>query len=288
MNKDRIKLITAMLLFGTIGLVRRYIPYSSAVTALARALIGAVLLGAVMLLRRKRIDGGAVKRQAVRLLVSGILLGANWILLFEAYRRTTVAAATVYYYMAPVFILLAAPLFLRERVTWQKILCTAAALAGVVLVSGVWTDGLAGAGGAAYGLAAAVLYAAVVLLNKKITGLTAQERTVWQLAVAAAALLPYTLLTEPASGWFWETGGFLWLLLAGVVHTGLAYTLYFGSLTGLPAQSAALISYIDPLTAVVLSVTVLHEPMTWPLAVGAVLILGGALLGEIPLRKKEI
>ena len=76
-------------------------------------------------------------------------------------------------------------------------------------------------------------------------------------------------------------------MLAGVVHTGLAYTLYFGSLTGLPAQSAALISYIDPLTAVVLSVTVLHEPMTWPLAVGAVLILGGALLGEIPLRKKE-
>ncbi|MBR7091594.1 MAG: DMT family transporter [Clostridia bacterium] len=286
MNKDRIKLITAMLLFGTIGLVRRYIPYSSALTACARALIGAVLLGAVILLRRKRVDWGAVKKQALRLSVSGVLLGINWILLFEAYRHTTVAVATVCYYMAPVCVIAVSPWILRERVPLRKWLCVLAALAGVALTAGVQPEGTLGAAGVLYGLAAAVLYAAVVLLNKKITGLAALERTMMQLAAAALTLLPYVCLTQDVTALTWEVKGVLWLLVAGAVHTALAYALYFGSMERLSAQSVALISYIDPVTAVLLSALLLREPLPWPAAVGAVLVLCAALLGELPAREK--
>lgn len=281
MRKSKFSLISAMVIFGTIGLVRRYIDLPSSFIALARAVIGTVFLLGVVILGKKKPDLAGIRKNALPLLLSGAFLGFNWVFLFESYRYTSVATATLCYYMAPILVILASPL-LKEKLSPQKLLCVAAALVGIVLVSGVADSGFdtANAPGILFGLAAAVFYACVMLLNKKIRLASAYDKTVVQLAVAAAVLLPYVLLTEDLSAAAFTPASTALLVTAGIVHTGIAYALYFGAMGHLPAQTVALYSYIDPVLAIVISAAVLGEPMTAFSAAGAVLILGAAFFGE--------
>ncbi|WBY64043.1 DMT family transporter [Thermocaproicibacter melissae] len=288
MKKDKAKLISAMTIFGTIGLVRKYIPCSSALVSFVRGFIGALFLLALRRVKKEKFDTAAIKKNVVKLLASGIALGVNWILLFEAYRYTTISVATICYYMAPVFIILTSPFFFRERITLQKGLCSAIAVCGMVFVSGVTQTGVSGLTGVFYGLGAAVLYAAVVTLNKKMVGLSASDRTILQLAISAIALLPYVLLTDDISALKMDAFSVLMLLVAGVVHTGIAYSLYFGSLRNVPAQTAALFSYIDPTVAVLISALVLKEGITAEAIVGVVMVIGAAMASEIDFKKVKI
>lgn len=281
-RKSKLSLIAAMVIFGTIGIIRRRINLPSSLIALVRAMVGTVFLLGIILFRRQKPNWAAICKNAPALILSGAALGFNWVLLFESYRYTSVATATLCYYMAPILVILVSPL-LKEKLTGGKLLCVAAALVGTVLVSGVWdTGGITGGTGIAFGLGAAALYAAVMLLNKTISLTSAYDKTIVQLAVAGLVLLPYTFLTEDVSGGLATAGSamFFWLAVAGIVHTGAAYALYFGSIRALPAQTAALYSYIDPIVAIVLSAAVLGEPMTVSAAVGAALILGAAVVSD--------
>ena len=266
---SRWMLILSMCIFSTIGIVRKYIPLASSIVALARAVIGAMFLLVVIGFRKKPVRMPAGRR--------------NWILLFESYNYTTVATATLCYYLAPILLILASPLVLDEKLTLRKGICAAAALIGMVLVSGV-TDGDVGGlqdwKGILFGLGAAVLYACVVLLNRKIDPMDAFDKTFAQLAIAAVTLLPYVFLTEELSALQIAPDGWILLAVAGVVHTGIAYSLYFKSISYLPAQTSALLSYLDPIFAVLLSVLVLKESMSIAAFIGAAMILGAAIVSE--------
>ena len=277
----RTQIILSMLIFGTIGIFRRWIPFPSGVVALARSVIGLVYLLAVRALRREPIDRAAVRKNLWRLLLPGAMLGINWICLFEAYNYTSVAAATMCYYMAPVFIILLSPLVFGERITVRKGACAAVAVFGMVLVSDVLTSGLHGAKGLAFGLVAAALYTAIVIINRTLEGISGEDRTIVQFAVSALVMLPYVLLTEDVAALRLTPAVLLLLLVVGVVHTGIAYVLYFGSIGGVSAQTAALLSYIDPVVAVLLSLLLLKEPMSVPAMIGAVLVIGAMILSEI-------
>ena len=282
------KLIASMAIFGTVGIFRRWIPLPSATVAAARGIVGALFLLALQGVRKQKLSRDGIRQNLVLLLVSGAAMGANWIALFEAYRFTTVAAATLCYYMAPVLVILLSPLLLREKLTARKGVCAAAALLGMALVSGLADGGGLGTmRGALLGLLAAALYASVVLMNKQMCPMPAIERAVVQLLVAGVVVLPYALLTGGAGTQAPGAGTLLLLAAVCIVHTGLAYALYFGSVEHLPAHTLALLSYIDPVVAVLLSALLLHEPLTILTGLGAVLILGAAAVGELPERKKE-
>ena len=276
-------LILAMVIFGTVGIFRRYLALPSSVIALGRGVIGAVCLALVLLVRRKGLRG--LKGHGGWLFVSGAMIGFNWILLFESYNHTTVAAATLCYYMAPVFIMLFSPLVLKEKWTGKKAACMALAFLGMVLVSGVIGGGTGSVRGAALALGAAVLYAGVILINKRLTSVEALLRTTVQIAAASAVLVPYVILTEDAGALSMTPASWGLLLVMGLVHTGLAYVLYFGSLKDLSAHTAAVLSYVDPVVAVLLSALLLHEPMGPIGFLGTVLVLGAAVWGEWPERK---
>lgn len=273
--------IASMLIFGTIGVLVKNIPLSSAAVALARSVIGALFLIAWTFITGKKISFAAIGKNFRYLLPAGVFLGINWILLFESYRYTTIAIATVCYYLAPVFIVLASPLVLGERLTVKKTAFSALALFGTVLVSGALESGGISFAGVAFAVGAAVLYAAIVLCNKKLDGISSNDATITQLAITAVILSVYVGVTEDFSSF--SLNGTEWSLLAvaGVVHTGLAYALYFGAVQKLDAQTAAIYSYIDPVFAVILSAVVLGEPMTLVTAVGAVLVLGSTFLSEM-------
>lgn len=279
----RLKLTLSMMIFGTIGIFRRYMAVPSGTIALFRGLIGTLFLVGMRCLRRERPDYGAMRRNLLKLLLSGVAMGFNWILLFEAYNYTSVATATLCYYFAPMFIILASPWAVGERLTSRKLICVGCALAGMVFVSGVLRAGFGGLAelrGVALSLAAAVLYASVVLLNKTMSGIEASDRTIVQLGASAVALLPYVCMVEPLTQMRLDFTSALLLLVVGVVHTGIAYALYFGSLSSISAQTAAILSYIDPVLAVLLSALLLREPMDVYTVLGAVLTLGAAIASE--------
>ena len=289
-NTARLKMIGAMVIFGTIGIFRKYIPMSSGLIAMARGLVGVLFLLLVLAIRRERLSWSAIRQNLWRLLVSGGLIGFNWILLFEAYNYTSVATATLCYYMAPIFVTLAAPIVLRERLTVRKLILPFVALFGMVLVSDILNVGVSDLGelrGIVLGLGAAALYASVILLNKKLCGISAYDRTVMQLTAAFAVLVPYVLLVEDVTATAFEPLSVGLLLVVGVLHTGIAYALYFGAMRDLSAQTVAIFSYIDPILAVLLSAFFLGEPMGAGVIAGGILILGAALAGEIRSGKKE-
>lgn len=286
----RIKLLTSMCIWGSIGLFVRNIPLPSSVIANFRGIIGLLFLLLVMGLKHLRFQGEAIRRNALYLGLSGLMLGFNWILLFEAYRYTTIAAATLCYYLAPMIVVALSPFVFGESLNGRKLLCVLAALGGMVLVSGVLEGGLpdlSQARGVLLGLAAAGLYAAIVICNKKLSGIGGTERTAIQLGISALVLLPYNLLTVQADFAALSGMALLLLLVVGVVHTGICYYLYFGCMEDLPSQTVAILAYVDPVVAVLLSALVLKEPMTVGMWLGALLIIGAAILLELPGRKRE-
>lgn len=286
--RSKLQLLGAMGIFGTIGIFVKYIPLPSATIAFVRGVLGVVFLLLTMLISRQKPAWSAIRKNLLLLLFSGAAIGINWILLFEAYRYTSVAVATVCYYLAPLFLLLLSPL-LGEQLTPKKLLCIAAAFGGMVLVSGV-TEGVALSfrqlRGVLCAVGAAIFYATVMLMNKKLTPIPAYDKTVMQLGAAALTIVPYLLLSNGFA--HADLTLLQWCLLAvvGIVHTGIAYAMYFGSMKSLPAHTIAIFSYLDPVLAVLLSALVLREPLTpWGI-VGSVLILGSALYSELPERKQ--
>lgn len=284
-----VMLTLSMLIFGTIGLVVRHIPLPSGEIALYRAVLALLLLGAYLAVTREGFGIGAVRRELPLLLLSGAAMGVNWILLFEAYRYTTISVATLSYYFAPVIVMALSPLLFRERLTAKRLICFVLSTVGLVLVIGVTElgEGSTHLTGILFGLGAAVLYATVILLNKTIKTVAGIQRTFWQFIAATAVLIPYVLCTGGVTVGNLDGGGWTALLIVGFIHTGVTYCLYFSSLKELPGHKIALLSYIDPLTAVVLSMTVLKEAVSpWQL-VGGGMILAFTLISEIEIKKPQ-
>ena len=264
--------IASMLIFGTIGIFRRSIPLPSAFLAFFRGISGGLFLLLFSRLRRRGASRRIPRRELLLLAVTGAMIGFNWMLLFEAYNHTSVAVATLCYYMQPTIVILLSPAAFRERLTGRKLACALISIVGMVLVSGAL--------GILMGLGAAALYAAVVIMNKKIREADASRRTMVQLLSAGAVMVPYLLLTGGFSGIAFTTSSLLLLLVVGILHTGVAYALYFGSMEGLAVQSIAVLSYIDPVSALLFSAIWLKEPLSLTDLIGACLIIGAALISE--------
>ena len=281
------KILTSMAIFGTVGIFVRYIPMASAGIAFCRGVLGCVFLLLLMALTGKTPNLQDMKRNGWILAISGAAIGINWILLFEAYRYTTVAIATICYYLAPAFVTLASPL-VGEKLTVKKLVCIGVALVGMVFVSGVFQGNQESSFlGVALGVGAAVFYASVILLNKKLSPIGAYDKTLCQLGAASLVVAPYILLSGGMDFGAMTTLGWIMLGIVGVVHTGIAYALYFGGIRDVNAQTAAILSYLDPVLSILLSALILRERLDGFSAAGAVLILGSAMYSEFPSRKSK-
>lgn len=287
---SKLQLTASMLVFSSIGIFVRYIPMPSSVIAFARGLIGMIFLLLVVLVTKNKLSPENIKKNLLVLVLSGAAIGFNWIFLFEAYNYTTVATATLTYYLAPFFVMLVSPFFLKEKLTLKQFVCLIGALAGMVFVSGIVQNGipeLSEIKGILFGLGAAILYATVIVLNKKLKEISAYEKTIMQLGTAAVVVLPYIFITEDLSSITFTKQSVILLFVAGIIHTGIAYTFYFNSMKDLKAQTVAIFSYIDPAVAILLSAFVLKEEMDIYGIIGAVLILGSAFVSEMNFKKAK-
>lgn len=282
----KLRNITAMLIFRTIGLFVKNIELSSSEIALTRGFIGGVTLILATIFLKKKISFEAIKNNLYLLIFSGLAVGLNWIFLFQGYKYTSISNATLSYYFAPVFVTILAPFILKEKLTLSKFLCVLMALVGMFCIVGV--DGINGGSdliGIAYGLLAAGFYASVILMNKFLKEIDSIEITVIQLISATITLLPYVLYVEGLGILSVSSVSIPYILILGIVHTGIAYLLYFSSLQGLKGQTIAVLSYIDPVFAIIISAVILKEQLGFLQIIGGVLILGSSFLSEFLNRK---
>lgn len=283
-NKQKIAkmmMCLSMVIFGTIGLFSRSIPVTSGELALYRSVLAAFLLGGYFLITGKKLPIKKIKKELVLLLLSGMAMGINWILLFEAFKHTTISIATLSYYFAPVIVTIVCPILFREKLTKKQNICFIMSTLGLVLIIG--HEGSGGSNhmlGILFGLGAAVFYAGVIILNKFIKNVEGIERTFLQFLAAIMILVPYVFFTGDLQIGTLDTKGWICLLAVGLIHTGITYCMYFSAMKELKGYEVAIVSYLDPLVAVLASVLLLGEPMTLMQILGGVLILGFTLWNE--------
>lgn len=285
-KKQEVLLIVSMFIFGTIGLFVKYIPLSSGEIALYRALLAIVVIGIYLLVTKSKLDIKSLKKSIPLLLVSGISMGINWILLFESYKYTSVSIATLSYYFAPTIVMVVSTFLFKEKLTTKQIICFIGSTIGLILITGITNTDSNNLIGILLGLGAAVFYATVILLNKFIKDVSGVNRTFLQFISSCFILVPYVLLTSGFNVLDLNLNPFIYLLIVGIVHTGVTYVLYFSSIKDLPGERIAIYSYIDPLVAILVSYVFLSETMNLIQIIGGILILFFTLFSELKIKIK--
>ncbi|MGF9601123.1 EamA family transporter [Bacillus subtilis] len=280
--KSKIQFILSMIIFGTMGLVVRYIDLSSSETALLSSSIGCLFLTFVFFMMKKTLPWKLVKANAYILLLSGIALGGNWIFLYQAYDHTTLTNATLGYYFAPVFVMILSPLVLKEQLPIKKMVCIGVAIIGMLLIvgNGISASGTEDLLGIFFGLGAAAFYAALMLLNKFIHHMGRLEITIIQLGITALLLLPYIFFTEGFGIFGLSKSSVPFIIILGIVNTGIGFWLFFSGMQKLKGQSIAMLSYVDPFVAILISALILQEQMTIVQMLGGTLLLGSTFVSE--------
>ena len=290
-KKAKIKLIITFFAFGLISLIVKYVDVPSSVICAFRGVFGALFILISFPVLKKKIDWHSIKKNLVPLVVTGAIMGFNWAVFFESYNYTSVAIATVCYYMQPIFLLVGSVLLLGEKFTLKKTACLFIAIFGMVFVTGVFNGNADPSNkplGAILGVLAGFMYAVVVLINKKMKDIPASECTMIQLAVAGTVMTIYSFITVDKTEVDFNLRTIILLLVLAIVLTGLCYTVYFDSIKKVPAQTVGILGYIDPITSVLCSAIVLKEPLGITTLIGAILILGSTFISEINFKKKEI
>lgn len=276
--------IFALLIWGTNGFFVAHISLESSQIVLMRTLIGGALLTCIVLLRGG-FDKESIRKDSIPLMLGGIALGLNWVALFGAYRLLNVSLATLIYYVGPILVLLFSPVLFHEKLSGRKTAAIVIVAVGLICISGsIVVTGLN-----MFGLLAAILsalfYAALIIFNKRIIFTGGMQTAAVELDVAFVVVLVYTLFTAGLPRIV--RSDLPYVAAIGFVNTGIAYLLYFTGLRKMPVQSVALISYLDPVSALMFSAFLLHEAMTPIQIVGAVLIIGGALFGEMKRQQQN-
>ena len=284
--------ISAMLIFGTIGIIVKFIPLDASEIAFYRSILALLVISLYFIIKKEKFKFNLKKSTLILLLLSGIGIGLNWIFLFESYDYTSLSISTVCNYFAPIIVMVLSPIILKEKISLKQVICLIIAVVGLTLIVGAFefkkdSNNLIGI---ILSLLAAGLYAVVILINKKINFVDGIQRTFFQFLSLAILLLPYTLFTTGFNVFKLSITNLLWLLLLGVVHTGIAYCMYFTSIKDMSGQKISILSFIDPVTSIMLAFFIFNDRFTGFQLVGALLILFATIFSEIRIKKvkKEV
>lgn len=279
-----------MVVIGTIALFRHHIAFPSTVLAFARGLFGAMFLLVVFLIRREKVDTAKLKRNVLKIIGCGFMLGINWVLIFEGFRLSEVSVTELCNNMGPVIFVVIAAVFFHERLSFQKIVCVSLAAVGVVFVSGILWGGGAHHNrmlGVVLGLCGAVLYAATVTVTRRIEQTNIYLMTAIMLFAGAIVTLPYMLIAGEAKNLTFDAKSVILTLIVSFVHTGMCYAIYYSALPYIHTETIALYAYIDPIETLLIAGLFLGETMSAGKLIGAVLILGSTLFCELMDARKK-
>lgn len=285
-NKAALKYITALLLFGSNGIVASHITVSSHEIVFTRTFIGALFLALIFIFSKKKMQLWKNKSHFLSLVISGIAMGISWVFLFEAYKQIGVSIATLAYYCGPVIVMILSPIIFKEKLTAIKIIGFLTVVMGMFCVNEQSLLQNNVSWGLVFGILSAVAYAFMVIFNKKAKSITGLENPMWQLGVSFLTVAIFLVLRQGFAIHI-TPGNLVPILLLGIVNTGIGCYFYFSSIGDLPVQTVAILGYLEPLSALFFSAAFLGESLSFLQVMGAVLILGGAAFGEL-FRQKQV
>ncbi|MEY2468759.1 MAG: hypothetical protein QOF21_1457 [Actinomycetota bacterium] len=266
-------------MWGTVPLIVRSVHVPSAAIVAARFWFAAVALGAVVLWARRVQPPSGPPVWSVhrgRCVLVCVVLAVHWMCEIAAYQRAPVGTVLFIIFLAPVGIAALAPRVLNEQLDRRTIAALALAVAGFAVMSGRALDASGGVG-LALALVAAATFVVLVLLNKPLADAYGGIRAAQiQMTGAGVLIAPVVLLSvhlpSPQPSW-------LWLIVLGVVHTGLAIAVYLTALSVVGATTTGVLGYLEPATAVLWAWLVLHEqPAAVTLVGGAAILVAGLLV----------
>ena len=274
------KYIFALLLFGSNGIVASFIDLSSHEIVLLRTFIGSLLLIAIFFLTREKLTFYRHKKQFACLALSGVAMGASWVFLYEAYSQIGVSLASLTYYCGPVIVMMLSPILFKEKLTKTKVISFVAVLIGIFLVNGTAFNNDKNMWGIFCGLMSALCYSFMVIFNKKAKNITGLENSMLQLFISFITVAIFVLIKQGYNIQIPQSS-IIPILILGLINTGIGCYFYFSSIGRLPVQTVAICGYLEPLSAVIFSVIFLKEIMLPIQVIGAILIIGGAIYGEL-------
>jgi len=276
---NRVKLVLVMIIWGSLGVFTRSIPLSALSLAFLRALIALpVLFAALKMKKTAKLKPPLLKPY----LISGVLLGFGWLTLFYGFKHTSISSAVIIYNMCPVYVMIAAPLLLKETISKLQIAVICTSFLGLLMIVG--HDLLEGYGymGMALSAVSGLLYATIVLINRSIkVRLDNQTATFAQIFTAMIVLLPFVLIDGNVFTIIsLDATAIIFTILLGLLHTGVAYSLFFSLSAQMKSVEIVSYSYLEPLFGILFSVIVVDEVLTPLQIVGGVFILGSTFIGE--------
>ena len=276
---NRIKLVLVMIIWGSLGVFTRSIPLSALSLAFLRAFIALPVLFVVMKMKK----GDKVKGQLLLpYLISGVLLGFGWLTLFYGFKHTSISSAVMIYNMCPVYVMIFAPLVLKETISKIQIAVIFISFLGLFLIVGHNLSEGYGYMGLVLSAVSGMLYATIVLINRSIkVRVDNQTATFVQILTAMIVLLPFVLIDGNVFTVVQlDAIAVIYTILLGVLHTGVAYTMFFSVYAHMKSVEIVSYSFLEPLFGILFSVIFIGETLTFPQIIGGFLILGSNYLGQ--------
>ena len=280
----------SLLISGSNGIVANGVELTSSQIVMFRMLLGAGFLAVAFFAMRRKLTVHRNKRELAYLIAGGAAMSCELLFLYEAYKTAGVGMSTILCYMAPIAVMVLSPILFHTRLTMAKGASFAIVVAGSLLINMTALGNGIAPQGILYGLGAAAGMASMVILNKKVTSTPGLERALIQMISSAAVCVIFIALTEGLSATFvaaTAAGAWPSITVIGLLG-GISNLLYFSAIGKLPVQSVAVLGYLEPLSAVLMSVLVLGEHLAVLQAIGAMLIIGGAVFAEIPRKKHTV
>lgn len=279
MKSGRLKIISSMLIWGSVGIFARFSNLDGLTLAFLRVLFGSLFFVIFYSLRQRSwlsASFQSIKPNVGKVFLLGTVLGLNWVFFFSAVLHTQIAKALMIYYLAPVIVFILASAFLGEKITPKRaVLISIAFLGSLIIVSQEEISFSNGDFlGILFALLAAFFYAGVTLLGRHLREIESSALTFFQLAFATLILAPFALRRGFTPSW----SSFLVSLLIALIHTVFALLLYMQGLKEVEANESAILSYLDPMSAVLYAFLIFGEVPSLLTVIGGGLILTASLM----------
>lgn len=275
MNKGKIKIVIAMLIWGSVGVFARFSGLSGLGVAFARVSLGSIFLLIILGAKRRIREAlDCIARNPLPYIGIGSALALNWIFFFTGLEYTTIANVVLVYYTSPIIATLLSWKFLKEKVKKSRMFAISLAFLGLgIIISGQEIsinnrDFI----GIMFALIAAFFYALIPNLGRFLKKVKGEILTFLQLLVASFLMLPIISVVDVGKPVWWSIGVLV------TVHTVLALFLYMEGLKEVSVSEAALLSYLDPISAVIYGIIIFGEvPSIYTIIGGGLILIATAL-----------
>lgn len=279
-------ILLASFIWGTLPIILKQINGASHVIVFYRVFFAFLAISLLFLVRGKTALLKVPNRRTVIIMMQqGVLLGINWMLFIGAFQYAKVATVELLCYAGPLLVTILAPFVLHEKLKPTIFIPLGFSFVGLLIIlvpHGVNFD-QSELLGASMASLSAFTYAALTLRNKKVLPSVKTTVFVWYEYLAASLfLLPFALYSTAIGNGPTGAVSFFWLVTIGVVHTGFTGLLFFAGLRRLRADQSAILTYMEPVSAIVLAALLLREPLTLPTIIGGLMVVvGGTLVARM-------